>query len=143
MIVLHARSPIPLTRIEHIHLSSSPPRHHFPHHRTHYMMKSAIVGKEVVTTALHQRSQVDRLALEHSADPNKVGFDGGPLHWHRVTCPATSAPADYSSHRIKRHTKQIMVVKPLIEYGANVDTGSKWELTAVHTAVSKGHLEIV
>jgi len=53
------------TCLEHLHLSSSPSRHHFPHHTTH------------------------RIPLEHSADLDKrVNFDSGLLHWHRVTRPA-------------------------------------------------------
>lgn len=47
-------------------------------------MKSAIVGKDVETATVYQCSQVDQLALEHSADLKKWdSFDGGPLHWHR------------------------------------------------------------
>ena len=85
------------------------------------MMKSAIVGKEVETAAVHQLSQVDQLALEHTPSLNKRGiFDGGPLlHWYRVTRLAASAPPGYSSvmaripthwilwempHWIERHT---------------------------------------
>ena len=57
--------------IERLHLSSSPPRNHFPHRRTHHIMKSTIVGKDAIETAvLHQRSQPDQLALEHGADLN-------------------------------------------------------------------------
>ena len=118
-VIVLARSPVPPTSVEHLHPSSSPSRHYFPHHRTHHMMKSAIVGKEVETPAVHQRSQVDQLALKHSADlNNRVSFDGSPLHWHRVTHQAASASPGYSSimaripthwipletpHRIKRH----------------------------------------
>ena len=62
------------------------------------MMQSATVGKEVETAAVHQRSQVDQLALEHTPSLNKRdSFDGGPLHWYRVTRPAASASPGYSS----------------------------------------------
>ena len=45
------------------------------------MMKSTIVGKDAIETAVvHQRSQLNQLALKHSADLNKlVSFNCGPL----------------------------------------------------------------
>jgi len=80
------------------------------------MMKSAIVGVE--TAAVYQRSQVDQLALEYSADLNKwVTFDFGSLLWHASRPPHPSSrlclswlfldhganPNALDPHRIEHH----------------------------------------